>query len=237
MSRRDGVLLLATGLVLGLSLVQGSAAALDLTSQTLTPYRSCTLAGTPAATTVVTDATVKEASAGTNFGTATTDVISSATVADQRTYVRFDLTACSPAIPASAIVRLATLRLYLTGLPAVCRTLDVFRVTAAWTEAGVTWTNQPFGTILNTPASGTRSTAVSVGTPVGCTNRVAGYVTGGDVTTDVAAFVAGSAPNFGWMIRDDVEASATTRTTTFSAKNLGTIARVPELVVTYVVVP
>jgi hypothetical protein len=39
------------------------------------------------------------------------------------------------------------------------------------------------------------------------------------------------------MIRDDVEGSLTTRTATFSAKELGTVAQGPQLVVTYVTVP
>jgi hypothetical protein len=39
------------------------------------------------------------------------------------------------------------------------------------------------------------------------------------------------------MIRDDVEGSATTRTATFTAKELGTIAQEPQLVITYVTVP
>jgi hypothetical protein len=132
---------------------------------------------------------------------------------------------------------LATLRLYLTAVPAVCRTLDLFRVAVTWTESGITWNNQPFGTTLNNPATGSRSASLTVGTPVGCGNMVAGYVTGATVTSDVAAWVAGSASNFGWMIRDDTEGSATTRTATFSAKDLGTIAQVPQLVVTYVAVP
>jgi hypothetical protein len=39
------------------------------------------------------------------------------------------------------------------------------------------------------------------------------------------------------MIRDDVEGSATTRTATFTAKELGTIVQEPQLVITYVTVP
>jgi hypothetical protein len=60
---------------------------------------------------------------------------------------------------------------------------------------------------------------------------------GGTVTTDVASFVSGGASNFGWMLRDDVEGSSTTRTVTVSSKQLGTIAQEPQLVVTYVAVP
>ena len=39
------------------------------------------------------------------------------------------------------------------------------------------------------------------------------------------------------MIRDDVEGAAPARTSTFSAKELGTVAQEPQLVVTYVTVP
>ena len=57
------------------------------------------------------------------------------------------------------------------------------------------------------------------------------------MTTDVASFVSGGSSNLGWMIRDDVEGSTTTRTSTFAAKELGTVAQEPQLVVTYVTVP
>ena len=74
--------------------------------------------------------------------------------------------------------------------------------------------------------------------PAGCQNLAAGtYVVGGTVTADVASFVSGASTNLGWMIRDDVEGSGATRTTTFSAKELGTVAQEPQLVVTYVTVP
>jgi hypothetical protein len=225
------------GVILGLSIVHASAASVSLASQGLTPYQTCTISATPATTTSVVDASVVQTLPTSNFGAATTLTTSSAAVANQRIHVRFDLAACIPAIPTTAIVRLATLRLYLTAVPGVCRTLDLFRVTVTWTESGITWNNQPFGTTLNNPASGSRSGSLTVGTPVGCGNMVAGYVTGAAVTSDVAAWVAGSASNFGWMIRDDAEGSVTTRTATFSAKDLGTIAQVPQLVVTYVAVP
>ena len=223
------VLLAVSG---AMTLQVGAAASLSVGSQQITPYRSCTITATPSSTTAVADVGVREASAGTNFGTATTNAVSSAAAANQRMYIRFDLTQCSPTIPSSATIRLATLRIYVSALPAACRTIDIFRSTATWTETGITWTNQPFGTTLNNPASGSRTGSVNVGTPAGCQNLAAGYVVGATVTTDVAAF-AGGTSNFGWMLRDDVEASATTRTTTFSAKNLGTLAQAPQLVITY----
>jgi hypothetical protein len=193
----------------------GSAASLNLTAAAFTPYRTCTLTATPSSMTSIIDASVKQATATTNFGTATTTSVSSASAANQRLYLRFDLTQCSPAIPSTATVRLATVRLYMSAVPAACRTIDMFAATAAWTEAAITWNNQPFGTTLNYPASGSRSDSFDVGTPVGCTNQAAGYVSGAVVTSDVASWVAGSTTNNGWMLRDDVESSATARTTTF----------------------
>jgi len=216
----------------------GFAASLNFTSQALTPYRTCVLSGTPATTTVAIDASVRQGSATSNFGTITTNDIASANAANRRLYVRFDLSQCSPAIASSAVIRLATLRMYATVLPAVCRTVDIFRVTATWTEAGITWNNQPFGTAINNPASGSATDTYGAGTATGCENTAAAsYISGAVVTADVAAFVAGSATNFGWMLRDDVEGSATARTQTYSAKNLGTAGQAPQLVITYVTVP
>ncbi len=230
-------MVLALSLLAGFGVSVGAAASLSLTSQAFTPYRSCTITATPATTTAVIDSTVRQGSAATNFGALTTLTASSGSGVNQRMYLKFDLTACSPAVPTSAIVRLATLRLYMTAVPAACRTMDLFPVTAAWTEAGITWNSQPFGTTLNNPPTASRTGSFNVGTPVGCQNQATGsYVTGGTVTGDVASFVSGGSTNLGWMIRDDVEASATTRTATFSAKELASVAQEPQLVVTYVTV-
>jgi hypothetical protein len=227
----------AAGILLGVGIVTGSAANLSLTSQNFTPYRTCTITATPATTTAVSDTTAVQGTPAGNFGALTTLTVSSGSGVNQRIHVRFDLTICNPAIPATATVRLATIRLYMSAVPAACRVLDIFRVTAAWGETTLTWNNQPFGTTLNNPATGSRTGTFSVGTPVGCQNLAAGCVVGGTVTADVASFVAGSATNFGWMIRDDAEGSVITRIATFSAKELGIVAQEPQLVITYVRVP
>jgi xanthosine utilization system XapX-like protein len=238
MRTRAGIAAIVLGLLFGFTLIRASAASLSLTSQDFTPYRTCTITATPATTTAVIDATVRQGSSATNFGALTTLTVSSGSGINQRIYLKADLTVCSPTIPSSAIVRLATLRLYMTAVPAACRTLDLFPVTVAWTETGITWNNQPFGTTINNPATGSRTGSFSVGTPVGCQNQAAGsYVVGGTVTSDVAGFVAGGSTNLGWMIRDDAEGSATTRTASFSAKELATFAQEPQLVITYVTVP
>lgn len=228
----------AACLCLGASISVGSANSLSVTSQSLTPYRTCTLTATPSTTTVVADTTARQSAAGSTSGTLTTLTVSSAANANQRIYVQFDLTQCSPAIPASATVRLATLRLYASALPGACRTIDLYPATAAWTESLLTWNNQPFGTAINNPASGSRTGTFNIGTPAGCQNLTTNaYIVGGTVTSDVASFVSGGATNLGWMLRDDVEGSATTRTSTFSSKNVAVVAQAPQLVITYVTVP
>jgi len=237
-NRRWGITAVVLGLLVGTSLSDGAAAGLGLTSQALTPYRTCTITATPATTTAVVDATVRQGSAATNFGAITTLTVSSGSAINQRIYLKFDLSVCSPAVPSAAIIRLATLRLYVTAVPGACRTLDLFRATVAWTEAAITWNNQPFGTAINNPATGSRTGSFNVGTPVGCQNQTTGtYVAGGTVTADVASMVSGGSTNFGWMIRDDAEGSATTRTVTFSSKELAVGGQEPQLVITYVTVP
>lgn len=240
MSGRHLAIVLVGLLCCGAALVStGFAASLSVASQRFTPYRTCVLTATTTTSTAVIDASVRQATATTNFGTSTTNDVASQSAANRRLYARFDLTLCSPTIASSATIRLATLRLYAAALPAaVCRTIDIFRVTAAWTEAAITWNNQPFGTTINNPASGSRVDSFNVGTQAGCQNATANaYVVGADVTTDVAAFVAGTATNFGWMLRDDSEGNATALTFTSSAKNLGTASQGPQLVITYVTVP
>ena len=229
---------LCIGVVTGSAFASGLAASLSFASGGLTPYRTCTLTATPTTTAVVIDTEVRQANPTTNYGTLTSFLVTSSGTANRRAYLRFDITACVPAIPSDATIRLATLRLFTTALPAECRTHDIFRVTATWTETGITWNSQPFGTSLNNPAQGSRTDAYDIGTPVGCANRTANaYIVGATVTADVAAFVAGTATNHGWMIRDDVEGSATARSATFSSKQLGNILQTPQLVITYVHVP
>lgn len=208
-----------------------------MTSQSLTPVSTCVITATPATTTAEIDDSTTQATPTTKNGAATTVTVQSGSSANNRLYLEFTLTACTPAIPAAAIVRLATLRLYVSARSTSCRTLDLFPVTASWSEASITWNNQPFGTTLNNPALASRTGTFNVGNVAGCQSQALGYTVGATVTSDVQSIVSGSKSNFGWMIRDDAEGSASTLTETFSAKDLGTLAQAPQLVVSYVDVP
>ena len=231
---RGLVLLVVAGVTFG-SAATGYAASLALASQKLTVFRTCMLTATPSSTTAVSDTYVSlgGGNPSKNFGTDTTMFVNTGSSQNRRIYISFDLTRCSPSIPATTTVSIAVLRTYVTVLPTVCRTQDIFRVTGSWTETGITWNNQPFGTSSNNPPSGQRTDSIDVGAAP-CQNSTTGaYVSGWDVATDVQAFVSGTATNYGWMIRDDVESSSTTRTSTYTTKDANVLARAPQLVVVY----
>jgi hypothetical protein len=230
-----------------LVLIVGSAAgtvamasSLNVASNNLTAQRTCvvtsttTTAGGGVLNDYVDGATANQ---GTNNSASNTLNVQSNTGKDQRTYILFDLTKCTPSIPTTATVTTATMRLDLSGaLPNTCRTHDVFKVTSSWSETTLNWTNQPFGTTINNPATAQRTTSANVG-KAPCTYSTAGGIVEFTVTADVQAFVSGTSTNNGWMIRDDSEGSATAQKITYTSKHagvLGTAPTMPQLVVSYV---
>ncbi|MFH1104788.1 MAG: DNRLRE domain-containing protein [Actinomycetota bacterium] len=225
------VLVLAAVVAAGLVGTAGAATA-PLASRALTTSRTCMLTGVSNANTVALETYVDQASPNSSAANITTTFVRSSSNANRRTYVRFDLTKCVPAIPSTATVTEAVFRAYMDQLPTACRTQDVFRVTASWVET-VTWNTQPFGTAINNPPTAQRTGSMNVGAAP-CTNSTNNaYVTGWNVTTDVAAFVAGTATNYGWMIRDDVEGSSTSRNARYVSSEANQPPRGPQLIVTY----
>jgi hypothetical protein len=224
--------LAATGLLAALVAVTALGAPVPVASRMLTVYRSCTLTATPAASTVAGDTYVNQASPTTPAGSGTFVDVRSSINANRRTYILYDLNQCSPQIPSSATVTGGILRLYVTAVPTVCRTQEIFRMTSTWSEAGVTWNNQPVGTAPNQPPSNQRTGAITVGAAP-CQNTSANtYITGWDVTVDVAAFILGTA-NHGWMIRDATENATPARNVQYASKEAGVVAQAPQLIVTY----
>jgi hypothetical protein len=213
--------------IVAVSLLAGSgvgvAASLGVTSSNLTtetivaavPISTCTL--TSSADSYVDQGTLQQ---GSNFGGVTLlQVESSQTLAlvntNKRSFVKFDLSSCS--IPAAAAVQTATLSVFLSTAPSASRTWNINRVTAAWTENAITWSNQP---------ASTSSTSVVTGT----TSNVTLQAT---VTSDVQSFVSGGLTNNGWRFSDSVENSSTTRNGQFPSREFGTPAQRPSLVVNY----
>src|SRR5207302_10957487 len=108
--------------------------------------RTCTLTANPATTPTEFDANVEQDNPTNNYGTlASLWVTSHSGAANRRSYVRFDITKCTPALPVTATVTSAALKVWNSNLPPTCRTHDVFRVNASWVETTITWNNQPFG--------------------------------------------------------------------------------------------
>jgi hypothetical protein len=220
---------LLIGAVLAASGTVAMASSLSLTSSNLTVYRTCVLSGYPNTTTYNVDAWADQNSPAANNGTTTSmnvqSLFKSNKHQNQRSFVSFDLTRCSPAVPSSASVKVATLRLMVSALPAACRTQDVFRATASWTEGGITWATQP-------ATSASRTSSANVG-PTGCANSTINTYVSWDVTSDVQSFVAGTTTNDGWMLRDDVEDATSAQTTGYYTKETAALASAPQLVVNY----
>jgi len=224
----------AAAFFVALGVLPSHAAPLTVSSANMTLFRTCVLNGVSGSSTSSIDSDVKQTAPTTNTGTATTMLVATQSGSrNVRVYVKFDLTKCAPAIPSTATVNTATVRLFITTVPNACRTQDIFESTASFTETGITWNNQPFGTTSNNPPSAQATAQMVVGSGCAANTTNNSYVTGWDVTTDVAAWVAGTSTNNGWMIRDDVEDSSTARTGTYSARNAANAARAPQLVINY----
>ena len=235
--------LLAAGRVLAVVLLfypfahasVGYASSLTVASTNLTVYATCTLSGTTGASASVKDSYVDENAPTTTNGSAATMNSQSRNNRNRRSYISFDLTTCAPSIPSSAIVTGATLRLWVTAVPvATCRIEDVFAVTSAWTQSAITWNNQPFGTAINSPASGARTDSITIGSGAGCTDRLCRAVRSVERDHERGELRLGERDELGWMIRDDAEgANGLGFTVTFSTSDAASVPQAPQLVVTY----
>ena len=189
-----------------------SSADLTATTRTYGAPVTCTL-------TAVADSYVDGLLATTNFGSSVVLNVNPSAVSTQRSVVRFDLTSCSPTIPADAIVQAAELRLTLASLVLATRTIDLRRVTSAWTEAAVTWNSQP-------------SVAGPVSASAGVTaGQAAGTVVTWTATSDVQSFVTGAAANVGFRLSDSAEGGLGALLS-FGSREAG--SGLPQLVITYV---
>ncbi len=222
----------------GMAVTTGTvhAASLPLGSQHLTTFSTCSLVIFPKTVAGESDTWADQKNPTTNNGTAATvNVAAQTTGTNQRGFYLFTLSSCLVNPPSTVTVLSATLNLFVKKLPPSCRTYDIFRVTAGWTETGLTWNNQPgpATTASNTPASSTRTSSMGIGSVSTCANHTASVYAGFDVTTDVAAFLAGTAGNDGWMIRDDAEDAASNQPGQFGAREANLLTQPPELLITY----
>ena len=154
------------------------------------------------------DSYVREDQATTNYGNSTAlEVFSRNNQRNRRALVTFSL----PATPSNCTLTGATLRLNASSAT-VGRTLEARRLTSAWTEGGVTWTNLPpsttTGMATTTSAGGWRQWSVAA---------------------QVQAMYAGT--NHGFLVRDATEdAAGNGQLQEFSSR---TGANPPQLVLTF----
>ena len=146
--------------------------------------------------------------ADTNFGTdPAIFYIYSLSGTNGRALVRFP----APALPGGCAVTSATLRLYVAA-PTAGRTLEAYKVAAAWGETTSTWNNQP----------------VTTGAPV----TTASPPAAGWISWDVTSLLTGAGTGLpdGVLLRDSVEDAATAQSQQMSPRE-GT--NPPQLVVRF----
>jgi hypothetical protein len=189
-----------------------AAGRLTVVTRTYGAARTCTL-------TAVSDSYVNKALATTNFGTGTTLLINADTTTTERSFVRFDLSSCTPTIPSDALVQTAKVQLTVAVAALATRTYDLWRATAAWVESTITWSVQPA-----VAGSATASTTVASGTAIGT-------VVEWTATSDVQSYATGSTTDLGWRVSDNSEGLIAGTVLAFSSREAGTGQ--PKLVVTY----
>jgi hypothetical protein len=228
--RRSSTLALLVGAAAAAAVagvVWASAAALTVTPKNSSAFRACVLTAYPNASTVSIDSWADESGKKDDKTSGDVLQITSSKNKNQRAFLRFDLTKCSPPLAAPATVKQATLRLYTVTLPASARTYNAQRVTGpcnetattCWTESGLNWNSQP-------------PVAAAVTSTLTMTSSPGGYY-GWDVTADVASMVAGTTSNSGWRIADSVEDAATQVGVVFRSRRAQVSSQTPQLVITY----
>jgi hypothetical protein len=216
LARPLAALVVAGGLTVGLTQHATTAA---FTAQTADTGNSVTAAAsfcaTPGGSTVgaSADTTGYQQNGNTGYGTSVDVGAGSGSGANGRVLVKFTL----PALGANCVVTAATLRLY-AHTPQAGRTIDVYRVdpaAPAWSEATTTWNNQP----------------ATTGTAVGVASVASAGWQQWTVTSMVATMYAGT--NSGFLLRDRTEGSAPAYWQLYAARENGTAANRPQLVLTW----
>lgn len=180
----------------------GVATVLALSAGVLFP---CLAAAQTVTLPAVADAYIRQGGSNQNQGQ--NSVLQIQQSGGNRALVRMDPLAITAAVGIGSLVS-ATLELYATSSGnwgSAGRTVDLHRLTAGWTEAGVTW-NCAADTIPSNSqpncaaqwAGGTFEPEAS--DSVLHINTTSGYVQY-NVTEDVRSFLAGTAPNYGWLAK------------------------------------
>lgn len=161
------------------------------------PSTGCVDPGTLTLTATADSWSDQNAPTSVTGGTATTLAIRSQSGSrNRRAFVLFSLPS---SFASDCTLQSATLRLTTTAVQG-SRTVQVARAATAWTEAALNWNTQP-------AATGT-TTSAAIGAAIGTVNV--------SVTSAVTSLLAGS--NYGFVLTDSVEDSATAALNVFSSR-------------------
>ncbi len=172
------------------------------------------------------DATVNQAVPATNNGAATTVSTHTAQNANQRSMVRFDLS--TTGLNSNTALKTSTLNLVPTTPLFTSRGQEVHRITGAtdWTEAGVTWNTRNGALAWAMPGGDFDATATDM-QPSGTT---AGTAIAFNVLSDSTSanipqgWINGTIPNYGLLVKDQLEDGATWSFTRAITVTVGAIA-------------
>src|SRR5881394_844292 len=172
------------------------------------------------------DATVSQAAPTINNGAATTVSTHTAQNANQRSLVRFDLS--TTGLSSNTALKTSTLNLVSATPLFTSRSQEVHRITGTtdWTEAGVTW-NTRNGVLAWTNPGGDFDATAADTQPSGTT---AGTAISFNVLSDSTSanipqgWINGTIPNYGLLVKDQLEDGATWSFTRAITVTVGAIA-------------
>ena len=165
------------------------------------------------------DASISQAAPAVNNGAATTMSTHTAQNANQRSLVRFDLS--TTGLTSNTALKTSTLNLVPTTPVFTSRNQEVHRITGTtdWTEAGVTWNTRNGALAWATPGGDFDATAADTqpsGTTAG--SAVSFNILADSTSTNIPqGWINGTIPNYGLLVKDQLEDGATwsfTRTIT-----------------------
>jgi hypothetical protein len=158
------------------------------------------------------DASISQAAPGVNNGAATTMSTHTAQNANQRSLVRFDLS--TTGLNSNTALKTSTLNLVPTTPLFLGRSQEVHRITGTtdWTEAGVTW-NTRNGVLAWATAGGDFDATATDTQPSGTTAGAPGIsfnVLSDSTSTNIPqGWISGTIPNYGLLVKDQLEDGAT----------------------------
>jgi len=157
------------------------------------------------------DASVSQAAPAVNNGAATTMSTHTAQAANQRSLVRFDLS--TTGLNSNTAMKTSTLKLVPTTALFTGRNQEAHRITGTtdWTEAGVTWNTRNGALAWATPGGDFDATAADTqpsGTAVG--SAVSFNILSDSTSANIPqGWISGTIPNYGLLLKDQLEDGAT----------------------------